>query len=110
MDNCASDVTILFNFSAAPKSHLSRKNWTDISAAFYNSGHAFPACFSARDTDFLRKEIEEVFKAGKHAVEEINKSNPQAAFAFTLFECIKGKSLARGADVLSRCFFRLNIL
>ena len=78
----------------------------DISAAFYNSGHAFPACFSERDVDFLRKEIEEVFKAGKHAVEEINKSNPQAAFAFTLFDCIKGKRLASEQELsfeMSRC-------
>ena len=77
-----------------------------IFSVFYNSGHAFPACFSERDANFLRKEIEEVFKAGKHAVEEINKSNPQAAFAFTLFECIEGKSLASERELsfeMSRC-------
>merc|ERR1711874_607967 len=57
--------------------------------------HEFPTCFSERDVNFLRKEIEEVFKAGKHAVEEINnESNRQTTFAFTLFECIKSKSLA----------------
>merc|ERR550517_394963 len=64
----------------------------DAYSAFYNSGHEFPTCFSKRDVNFLRKEIEEVFKSGKRAVEEINKTNPQAAFAFTLFDCIKGKS------------------
>ena len=78
----------------------------DAYSAFYNSGHEFPTCFSKRDVNFLRKEIEEVFKAGKHAVEEINKSNPQAAFAFTLFECIKGKSLNSEQELsfeMSRC-------
>ena len=72
-------------------------------SAFYNSGHEFPPCFSARDVNFLRAEIEEVFKSGKHAVEEINKTNPQAAFAFTLFHCINSKSEPELSYEMDRC-------
>ena len=47
-----------------------------------------------------------MFKAGKHAVEEIDSetNNRQASFAFTLFECIKGKRVASaGALDRDRC-------
>ena len=75
----------------------------DAYSAFYNSGHEFPTCFSKRDVNFLRKEIEEVFKSGKQAVEEIDKTNPQEAFAFTLFDCIKGKSEQELSYEMNRC-------
>ena len=59
---------------------------------FCNFDQDFPACFSKRDVDFLKKEMEEVFKKAKYAVKEIYTS--EGVLDFTLFECIKSDDIS----------------
>ena len=40
----------------------------------------------------MKNGIEEVFKVGQLAVEEVDKSDPKASFALSHFECLKSKS------------------
>ena len=59
---------------------------------FCNFDQDFPACFSKRDVDFLKKEMGEVFKKAKYAVKEIYTA--EGVLDFTLFECINSDDIS----------------